>query len=129
MSTISTDGLGLGMELLTPGPRPARNGGVPPRSDVSTATLEIPADGATASCRLYPIRWVLDAVESVFDKVFPTERSRGIDPARSVVIGRPPEKEWPVADFFEPITFEFDPDIEDARAAARRYSEQTYADY
>ncbi len=39
------------------------------------------------------------------------------------------EEEERVADFFEPVTFNWDKDIYAARMAARRYSEQTHADY
>ena len=34
-----------------------------------------------------------------------------------------------VADFFEPVTYDWDEDVFQAREAARKYSEQTTTDY
>lgn len=41
----------------------------------------------------------------------------------------PPEPAEPEADFFEPLTFDWDEDTDAAIEAAREFSEQTTAEY
>lgn len=56
------------------------------------------------------------------------ESSAQIHPVWVAEVRRLQEEER-VADFFEPVTFNWDEDIYIARMAARRYCEQIHADY
>jgi hypothetical protein len=130
MSTVSTAGLGLGANRSTCRQWLGSYGCFLTDAGVSTDSPDLPEEvGLAPRCGPHPVPSVWDEVRGILGRVLPSGNSHPIDPAWRNVICSLQENDWPVADFFEPITLDWDPDILDARAAARRYSEQTDADY
>jgi len=99
---------------------------------LSTDPLEIDEQVAGSDSELNPSGTMTTSVVTTFalGSFLASRSSRPIDvdPVWTIVAA-PQEEEEEIADFFEPPTFEWNKHIYIARMAARRYSEQTDADY
>ena len=122
--TISTDGFGLGMvEPNLDRLQERLRCGLPSVAD-STSSVDL-TSGYEAQT---PVRCFIGAVLTAFGTIMrPSESSRQIHPVWMSYVRRLEEEQ--VAEFFEPVEFTWDDDVYVARRAARRYSQQTHADY
>ncbi|MBN2295612.1 MAG: hypothetical protein JXM70_24490 [Pirellulales bacterium] len=129
MSTISTRGLPFGMNQYTLEEIQASLDYFIPEETGSTAPLEFQTEDWTPCVQQHPLRSLMAKAVIAFGTVMPSERSRPISHELIMVVRPYAEDREEVADFFEPVTFNWDEDVFEVREAIRRYSEQIHADY
>ena len=95
----------------------------------STTPLESQTIDFEPCVQPHHIRSIMANVLIAFGTVLQTERSRPIDPELIKAVRLWKEEQEEVADFFEPVTFNWDEDVYIALEAARKFSEQIHADY
>ena len=129
MSVVSTVGLGFqATNRLTPENFEGPCRYMMPLEGGSTDPFELREDDLASHCEWHPMRSFVGAVVTAFGVSWCGDSSAQIPPMWNAIVRRLQEEER-VADFLEPVTFNWDEDIYIARMAARRYSEQTHADY
>ena len=134
MSTISTEAFPLETEQLTPDSFQA-NLDLPVLNETGlTDTLDCHTHSLTLDRQFPQVRSCFVSAMIAFGTVIPGEYSQPINPDIPAVWEMmatycSEEDQAEVADFFEPVTFNWDQDVFEVREAIRRYSEQIHADY
>lgn len=150
MSTVSTEGIpeteylpselqqhllylspedGSTAPLVLNADAPVMRGSAYLKRSATALTVATAALGAISSGQIHPAATALTVAAAALGAILPGDSSGQIHPVWGAVIRPLQEAEEKVADFFEPVTSNWDEDGYIARAAARTYGEQTHADY
>lgn len=126
MATVSTKGFDIRTELDLDWLQKSFRCRVPAADD-STGLLDFGYEDEAVSSQA-PVRCFIGAVLTAFGTLMhPSESSRQIHPVWMSYVRRLEEEQ--TAEFFEPVEFKWNEEVYVARRAARRYSQQTHADY
>ena len=129
MSIGETEALEFKIDRLTSNDWQRRLRHLLPENGGSTDPLDLDEGGVFPNCGPRPMVPCMAAVVIALGTIGTGESSRQIPPLWETMIAHLREEEERVADFFEAVTYDWDEDIHIARMAARRFSEQTHADY
>ena len=129
MSTVSTESLPFSMAQYTREEIQACLGCSMLEETGTTDPLEFEGKDFAPDVRPHSIWSFMAKAAMAFRTVIPSDRSRPMDSELIMAVRYCKEDQEAVADFFEPVTFNWDHKVYTALEAVRRYSEQTHADY
>lgn len=132
MSVLSTQGLDFGEVLKAHPERDQHLCSLLLDESVSTEPLDLGEDFLQSVPSFQavqkPMRSLMVALVAAFGRLESTASSGVIHPVWRAVVRRLEEEER-ATNFFHPVSFEWNKDVQKVREAVREYSEQTHANY